>query len=178
MVRLLKTLIVVLIILIVAFVVIGLMLPTDFLVSRSIIIDAPADRIHSNLNDLNKWPQWSPWVENDPNLKITVGDISSGVGATQSWVSKDGNGSLVFTSSDPAKGINYDVEFNEGQYRCKSNFIYVPNNEGTEVIWEMSGNMDTPVIGGYFAAKMDSWVGREFEKGLSNLKEIVESQNR
>ena len=54
----------------------------------------------------------------------------------------------------------------------------MPKGEGTEVIWEMSGNMDTPVIGGYFAAKMDSWVGREFEKGLSNLKEIVESQNR
>ena len=177
MVRLLKTLIVILVILIVAFVVIGLMLPTDYLVSRSVVIDAPVGDIHANLNDLNKWPAWSPWIENDPGLQVTVGDISSGVGASQSWVGKDGDGSLVITSSDSKKGINYDLEFNEGQYRCKSNFIYVPTSEGTEVIWEMSGNMDAPVIGGYFAAKMDSWVGMEFEKGLSNLKNIVENKN-
>ena len=178
MVRLLKTLIVILVIVLVAFVVIGLMLPTDYLVSRSIVIDAPPRKIHANIDDLEKWPSWSPWIENDPTLKVTVGDKSSGVGATQTWVGKDGDGSLLVTSSDPNKGVNYDLEFNQGQYKCKANFIYVPNNEGTEVIWEMSGNMDAPVVGGYFAAKMDSWVGKEFEKGLQNLKDVVENKNQ
>ena len=83
MVRLLKTLIVVLIVLIIAFVVIGLMLPTNFLVSRSIVIDAPASKIHSNLNDLNKWPEWSPWEENDPNLEVTM-EISPPVSVQRS----------------------------------------------------------------------------------------------
>ena len=156
---------------------VGLMLPTDYLVSRSIVIDAPVSKIHPNLNDLNKWPTWSPWTENEPGLVVTVGDISSGEGASQKWVGKDGDGSLLIRSSDPNNGINYDLEFNQGQYKCKANFIYVPNSEGTEVIWEMSGNMDAPVIGGYFAAMMDSWVGKEFDKGLNNLKNLVENKN-
>ena len=177
MIKILKTLIVVLVIILVAFIVVGLMLPTNYLVSRSIVIDAPLSKIHSNINNLEKWPTWSPWIENDPTLEVTVGDVSSGVGATQSWKGKDGEGSLLITASDPSKGVNYDLAFNQGQYKCKANFIYVPKNEGNEVIWEMSGNMDVPIIGGYFAARMDSWVGTEFEKGLNNLKNISENKN-
>ena len=173
-----KTLLIIIFILIVAFVVVGLFLPTNYLVSRSIMIDAPASEIHTNINNLEKWPSWSPWIEDDPTLKVTIGDISSGVGASQSWVGKDGGGSLVFTSSDPNKGVNYDLEFDQGQYKCKSNFIYVPKEGGTEVIWEMSGNMDIPVIGGYFASTMDTFVGKYFEKGLVNLKNVVEEKNQ
>ena len=39
----------------------------------------------------------------------------------------------------------------------------------------MSGNCDTPIIGGFFARKMDSFVGPDFELGLKNLKTIVEA---
>jgi hypothetical protein len=177
MLKIIKSLIVLLIIIIVLFIVIGIILPEDYLLSRSVVIDASPQQIHPYLNNLNNWPEWSPWTENDPTLKVTVGDIYSGVGASQSWVSKDGDGSLVFTASNPQNGIDYDLEFNQGQFQCKSGFKYVPEGQNTQVIWEMTGTVDTPVIGGYFAAKMDSWVGKEFEKGLQNLKKVVENKN-
>ena len=41
----------------------------------------------------------------------------------------------------------------------------------------MSGDMGTPVIGGYFAIMMDAMVGQTFDKGLLNLKSIVENQS-
>jgi len=174
MLKVIKSLIVLLIIIIVLFIVIGIFLPKNYTVSRSIVIDASPQQIHPYINNLNNWPKWSPWTENDPTLKVTVGDIASGVGASQSWVGKDGDGSLVFTASSLQEGIDYDVEFNQGQFKCKSIFEYVPEGQNTDVIWEMKGKVDTPVIGGYFAAKMDSWVGIEFEKGLQNLKKAVE----
>jgi len=175
MLKIIKSLIVLLIIIIVLFVVIGLFLPKNYTVSRSVIIDAPPQQIHRYLNNLNKWPKWSPWAENDPTLVVKVGDVSAGVGATQSWDGKDGDGSLVVTSSDPSKGINYDLEFNQGKFQCKGGFVYIPDGQSTEVVWEMIGKVDTPVIGGYFASRMDTWVGKEFEKGLRNLKNVVEN---
>lgn len=175
MLKIIKSLIVLLIIIIVLFLVIGIFLPKEYTVSRSVVIDATPQQIHPYLNDLNNWPQWSPWTENDPTMKITLGDITSGVGASQSWVGKDGDGSLLFTQSSIQDGIDYDVEFNQGQFKCKSAFEYLPEGQQTDVIWEMKGKVDTPVLGGYFAAKMDSWVGPEFEKGLQNLKKVVES---
>ena len=174
MIKVIKSLIALLIIIIALFIVIGIFLPKDYTVSRSVVIDASSQQIHPYINNLNNWPKWSPWVENDPTLKVTVGDIASGVGASQSWVGKDGDGSLVITESNPQKGIDYDLEFNQGQFKCKSDFKYVPDGPDTQVVWEMKGKVDTPVLGGYFAAKMDKWVGAEFEKGLQNLKKAVE----
>ena len=174
MLKVIKSLIALLVILIVLFIVIGIFLPKEYTVSRSVVIDATPQQIHPYLNDLNNWPLWSPWVENDPTLKVTVGDIASGVGASQSWVGKDGDGSLVFTESSIQEGIDYDLEFNQGQFQCKGIFEYLPEGQVTDVVWEMKGSVDTPVLGGYFAAKMDTWVGAEFEKGLQNLKKVVE----
>ena len=174
MLKIIKALIVLLIIIIALFIAIGIFLPKEYTVSRSIVIDATPRQIHPYLNNLNNWPKWSPWVENDPTLKVTVGDKSSGVGASQSWVGKDGDGSLVITESSVKEGIDYDLEFNQGQFKCKGIFEYIPEGQNTDVIWEMRGKVDTPVLGGYFAAKMDSWVGPEFEKGLQNLKKVVE----
>ena len=126
MLKVIKSLIVLLVILIVLFIVIGIFLPKEYTVSRSVVIDATPQQIHPYLNDLNNWPLWSPWVENDPTLKVTVGDIASGVGASQSWVGKDGDGSLVFTESSIQEGIDYDLAFNQGQFQCKGIFEYLP----------------------------------------------------
>ena len=177
MLKIIKSLIVLLLIIIVLFVVIGLFLPQNYTVTRSINIDATPRKVYPYVNNLNNWPKWSPWTENDPTLKVTVGDKASGVGASQSWVGKDGDGSLVFTSSSPREGIRYDLEFNQGQFKCQGGFDFLPEGQDTEVVWIMTGNVDTPIIGGYFASRMDSWVGKEFERGLQNLKEVVEAGN-
>jgi len=43
-----------------------------------------------------------------------------------------------------------------------------------KVTWSMSGDMDMPVIGGYFALLMPRMVGGDFEKGLAKLKAQAE----
>ena len=40
--------------------------------------------------------------------------------------------------------------------------------------WAMSGDMGKSLTSGYFALLMDTMVGNMFEKGLSNLKNVVE----
>ena len=87
-------------------VVIGLFLPTEYTVTRSINIDSTQEKIHKYVGELNNWDKWSPWLESDPTIKVNVGEKTSGVGATQSWEGKDGSGSLVFTATDPQKGID------------------------------------------------------------------------
>lgn len=172
-----KKILVGLAILLLIIVVLGLSLPSEYEVSRSIIIDSPPGKVHEYTNNLLKWPKWSPWVDDDPSLKISIGEKSSGVGASQSWIGKDGEGSLIFTYSDPDSGIDYDLDFNKGQYKSTASFEYQPLGESTKVIWTMKGNIKAPVVGGFFAYKMDDWVGKDFEEGLNNLKVVVESKN-
>ncbi|NIP29414.1 MAG: hypothetical protein GTO02_03440 [Candidatus Dadabacteria bacterium] len=156
--------------------IIGYFLPTEYNVTRSVIIDSTPQEIHKFTGDLSNWDKWSPWIENDPTLKVKIGKNSKGVGASQSWVGEDGSGSLVFTSTNPNKGLEYDLEFNQGQFRSKAGFTYLEKGDQTEVVWSMNGNVDTPIIGGFFARKMDTFVGPDFEKGLKKLKSVVENR--
>ena len=159
------------------FILVGLFLPSQYTVVRTETIQAPPAIIHSHVNDLKKWEAWAPWKEEDPSLVVTIGTIDSGVGASQSWVGKDGNGSLTFTKSSPEQGIDYDLSFNDGMYKCEAFLHYDRQGEGSLVTWQMNGDMDIPVIGGYFATMMDSMAGPMFERGLTKLKKTVEGHS-
>ncbi len=176
--RILKTLLSTIIVIIVVVVVVGLFLPTSYTVERSIVINAPPSRIHEYVGNLENWNSWEPWGEEDPTIVITHGEKTKGVGASQSWVGESGDGALTFTKDSSTEGIAYDLVFDGGTYVCQSAMVYDPLEEGeTKVTWTMSGDMGTPIIGGYFAMIMDAMVGETFDKGLSNLKSTVEGQS-
>ena len=44
----------------------------------------------------------------------------------------------------------------------------------TKVTWSMQGDMNMPIIGGYFALFMQYSIGSMFQQGLDQLKLIVE----
>jgi len=175
-VKILRTILSVIVILIVVLVVVGLFLPTSYTVERSIVIDAPPAQIHEYVGDLKNWDAWEPFREGDPTIVVTHGEKTKGVGATQSWVGESGDGALTFTKDSPVEGVEYDLVFDQGT--SESAITYSPLEDGeTQVTWTMSGDMGTPVIGGYFVLMMDSMVGGMFDKGLSNLKSTVEGQS-
>ncbi|MEW6146284.1 MAG: SRPBCC family protein [Thermodesulfobacteriota bacterium] len=173
--RFIKTAAVVLIILVVTIAVIGLFLPARYSVERSVEINASPGEIHEYVGDLKKWDDWSPWKEEDPSIVVTLGEKTSGVGASQSWVGESGTGALTITESSPDKGIEYDLLFDGGTYECVGSMKYdrLPDGD-TKVTWVMSGDMGKSLASGYFALLMDTMVGGMFEKGLSNLKKAVE----
>ncbi len=160
---------------IIVFVVGGMMLPTEYSLSRDIEIQAKPEAIHEYVGDLKKWDAWAPWKEEDPDIVTTYGEITSGVGASQSWMDSEGGGSLTLTKSSPEQGIEYDLFFDQGTYQCKSAIQYATVAENiTKVTWSMQGDMNMLIIGGYLAITMDSMIGTMFERGLSKLKSHAE----
>ncbi len=154
--------------------VVGLIIPNDVNVTRSIEIDATPEQIHYYINDLEQWPSWSPWVTADPSMKTTIGDIKSGVGATQSWQGESGSGSLTITESSVESGVVYDMSFEGDPGVYQAGLVYQPTDKGTRVTWFMKGKMKPIIIGNYFSLLMDSLVGGSFEQGLQMLKQQVE----
>jgi len=162
--------------LIILFVGIGLFLNPEFQVKREVSIKASPETIHTYINDLNQWPKWSPWQQLDPSVKTTVGDISSGIGASQSWTDNTGGGKLKFTHSSLKDGIVYDLNFAGDPSVFITKMGYRVEGDHTYVSWSMQGKMEPIIIGNYFAQLMDTLVGDSFMLGLNNLKETVESE--
>ena len=176
--RFIKNFLLSVLLILIILIVIGLFLPASFTVERSIKINASPEKVHEYVGDLVMWDEWTPWKEEDPTIVVTRGDKTKGVGASQSWVGESGDGALTITKDTPDEGIEYDLVFEGGQYLSKGAIMYDEIDAGeTKVTWIMSGDMETPVIGGYFAILMDSMVGDMFDKGLNNLKAAAEESS-
>ena len=156
---------------------VGLFLPRTWTVGRTVTIDAPTARVHALCDDLEQWPAWTPWFRADPELEITMGAVTRGVGAHQSWRGKDGAGELTFTASDPERGIAYDIAFIDRNTRAVCTMAYAPAANGaTEVTWTMTGDSGWNVMERYLGLLMDPLLGPMFEDGLERLKLVAEGK--
>ena len=162
---------------ILVFVLVGAMFSREFDVTRKVVVNAEPAKIHALVGELKRWDEWTPWLESDPTIVTTFGPTTSGVGASQTWTGKDGDGRLTFTQADPVRGIDYDMVFIDGEREMPSKgwIHYTPVTGGMQVEWGMTGVVDMPVVGGYFAAMMDLMVGGMFERGLEKLKARTET---
>jgi uncharacterized protein YndB with AHSA1/START domain len=155
---------------------IGYLLPSDYRAERSLVIDAPAEKIFPLLNDLSQWHRWAVWFARDPGLEINRSDPPRGVGAFQKWNGEQGRGELTITESENNRRLVYSLFFPEFGARTTGSFQLIPGNEGTRVVWANEGNAGDLVISGYFALFMDSMMGPDLLGGLRNLKRTVEAE--
>lgn len=153
---------------------VGFFLSKEFTVSREVTIEASPEKVYALVGDLERWPEWGPWKDADAALEVTLGEQTSGVGASQSWVGTDGDGRLVFTEADPNKGVVFDLFFNEDAFANTSSITYERAGGGLLVTWKMSGSVPAPIVGGYLAWMMPDMIAPMFDDGLAKLKAAAE----
>lgn len=159
------------------FIIVGLMLPNEFRVTRNLPIHAPSAVIHQYVGDINQWSSWSPWLSYDPDIKFMPGQITQGIGASQSWSGSHGHGHLTVTATSEMRGIECDLQFDGGRSHSQSTVRYFPiNPQTTDVVWTINGRIKTPILGGYIALVMNSKTGPLFVEGLYKLKKLAETE--
>ncbi|NRA53328.1 MAG: SRPBCC family protein [Gammaproteobacteria bacterium] len=154
----------------------GLFLPQDYRLMRSQTILATPQAVHQLVGDLNQWPRWSPWLELEPSVQVTLGSQQTGVGASQHWTDDSGGGRLSFIASSPSTGIIYNLWFGENKMPAISHLNYIVlSSQMVRIEWTLEGEVQLPIIGFYLAQAMDWLIGPAFELGLANLKREVEN---
>jgi len=161
------------------FVVVVARRPAKFRIERSLAVAARPERVFVHVNDFRRWGAWSPWERMDPMMKKTFAGAADGEGSIYSWVgnSKVGEGRMTIEKSTAPALVVLKLEFlKPWQATNATTFSFVPEGDRTKVTWAMEGENRT------FAAKafatvmnMDKMVGKDFEKGLANLKSLAES---
>jgi uncharacterized protein YndB with AHSA1/START domain len=152
--------------------------PKTFRIERSIGILAPAERVHTLLNDFKAWKQWSPWEDKDPHLKRHYSGAESGPGARYAWSGNRevGDGEMEILESVTGKKVLVDLHFLKPfEARNHAEFSLEEVAGKTQVTWAMYGpqSMMARFMSIFFS--MEKMVGPDFEKGLSNLKHRSES---
>ena len=66
---------------VVVFVAIVAMQPSEYRVARTVRISASAPAVFGQVNDFHKWEAWNPWAKLDPAMKQTYEGAPAGIGA-------------------------------------------------------------------------------------------------
>ncbi|MEQ1887357.1 MAG: SRPBCC family protein [Bryobacteraceae bacterium] len=148
-----------------------------FLLQRSTVIEAPADRLYGLIQDLKAFNTWNPFAKMDSNLNVQYDSITQGNGAAYSWNgAKAGIGRMQVTEAVPSERVTMSLDFTKPMEAHNTVvFSLRPQGAGTQVTWAMSGKMPYMhrVMTLFFS--MDKMVGVQFEQGLASLKVLAES---
>ncbi|SFD62095.1 Polyketide cyclase / dehydrase and lipid transport [Chitinophaga sp. CF118] len=152
--------------------VISMFLPSTVKVVRTRVVPASVTAVFQQVNILKNWEGWSPWHQLDPGMQLTYSDVESGVGAHFRWKSKHPQvrkGMLSITEIRLYEYIGLDMQFME-QRKVKGYFRFEPARNGTLVTWGLFAEMGQHPGRRLMGMMMDKWVGKDFERGLENLK--------
>lgn len=150
--------------------------PDTFRIARSTSVNAPPEAIYPMIADFHRWTEWSPYEKLDADLKRFYGGAQSGPGATYAWDGKKaGTGRMEIVDVTPPNLVSIKLDFTKPfKASNMAEFSMRPEAGGTAVTWSMTGpqNLMAKVMGLFFS--MDTFVGRDFETGLANIKRNAE----
>lgn len=175
--RFLRNLFIGLVVLVVAFVVVAFVLPRHVVIERQISIAASPAAVFPLINSLERGTEWSPWTVRDPDIEIAYEGPAEGVGNIMTWASNVetvGNGREEIVESVENERVVTLLDFGD-MGTARAWFDLVETEGGTQVTWALDADMGNNPIGRWMGLFMDGMVGPDYETGLSNLRDLVES---
>jgi hypothetical protein len=164
-------------VIVILFVVIVALQPSEFRVARGTTICALPAVIFAEVNDFHKWEAWNPWGKIDPAMKQTYEGAPMGTGAIYAWAGNKevGEGRMTITESRPNDLIRIKLEFFKPfAGNSIAEFTFKPEANQTAVTWSMAGENNFMAKAIHLFMNMDKMIGSQFEKGLADMKAVVE----
>jgi len=148
-----------------------------FSFQRATTIKAPPEKIFPLINDFHQWGNWSPYENKDPAMKRSYSGAASGQGAVYAWEGNKNVGSgrmEILEARAPSKIVIKLDFFTPFEAHNTAEFTMQPHGGATNIVWVMTG--PAPFMSKVMQVFMsfDSMIGKDFEAGLANLKNLTE----
>jgi len=158
--------------------VLALIAPKSYDVFRTIEINKPRSDVFAYLKYLKKQEEWSPWQKKDPNMEKKFTGTDGTVGAVSYWNGNKevGEGEQEITKIIEGERMEGELRFLK-PWKSTSNCYLQADEIGvssTKVTWGFTGKNKFPFSIMMLFMSMDKMVGKDFEEGLSDLKNILE----
>ena len=148
-------------------------------IEKTITIHKSSGLVFEYLKITKNQDNFSVWNMADPNMKKTHTGTDGTVGYIYRWDStmkNMGAGEQEITAIEEGKNIDYEVRFSRPmQNTGKIKFIITGiGKESTSVSWIFDSPSKFPMS--LFAPIFRKMLGKDLEKGLINLKTILEKE--
>ena len=148
-------------------------LPSTYEVERSIYTSIPAATLYNYLYDFENWPEWNPWILEDPEMKLSFSQNNSNQPEYR-WEGKEGNGTIKTLKTNAPFEIEQQMTF-EGF--SSSDVSWNIKKDSDSLHWIMGGKMNFVMkIFTLQMGEMETMIGPYCKKGLYTINRILSTQ--
>ena len=155
--------------------------PATYRAVRTATFAAPPASVFAQANDLKKYQTWNPFGKSDTAATYAYEGPATGMGSILKWSStgQTGEGTMTIVASRPNEVVRYRLVFIRPMAGAGDMAITLqPQGNQTLVTWSMEGDKAyLAKLMGLFMS-MDKMIGGAFERGLAELKSIVEVETK
>lgn len=145
---------------------------------KSVLINAPVEKVWSNVNTLKACNRWNPWMEKDPNVKLQYSGPDGAPGSSFSWESDDKNvgaGNQTITKVTPNSEVDSRIEFlRPFKGKGEAYLMLTVERAVTRVSWGIESSTPWPMNIVKLFGVIEKNMNRDFTHGLNKLKGICE----
>jgi hypothetical protein len=160
-------------------VILGIVVPKDYEVSRSIIVNKPLPETFQYLKYIKNQDFWSPWKKKDPNLTQDFKGVDGEVGFISKWKGNKevGEGEQEILNILENESIETQLRFLKPWKSESIGHLLVEkiDERQTMITWGFSGKNKFLMSIFMLFMNMDKAVGKDFEEGLTSLKQVLEN---
>jgi effector-binding domain-containing protein len=172
---------IVILVIIVLIVILGFIAPKGYHAERTVSINAPKAMVFNQVKYWRNWQAWSPWAEQDSAMQIMIEGTDGEVGSGYKWIGDPditGRGEMTNTGLKEGEEITYHLHFLEPWESESDGYVRLMEGESgeVEVAWGFQGEMPFPWNIMMLFTSMNDMIGKDFDRGLTLLKDIVEKE--
>lgn len=174
--RILKTVGIVILGIIAILMIASVFMPTRVHIERDIIINAQKELIFQQVNNLENWKQWAPWMPDSINGFDTAGEDEPNTDATTPTddpKARTSGTTVAITRSVPFEVVEMDIE--KEKWQMKGAFRLEVLQEGVRAIWSIDAETGKKPFRKYSGLFFNKYIGDQLEEGLLNLKNLAET---
>ncbi|MBP6432381.1 MAG: SRPBCC family protein [Ferruginibacter sp.] len=176
--KFLKRLLLFILFLVAAALITALFVSKDLNVSKEVVINKPKQDVFNYIKQLKNQNNYAVWNKMDPNMKQTFTGTDATVGFISAWEgNKDvGKGQQTITKITEGERFETELKFIE-PWESKANAFMTTtavNDSTTKVSWGFESKMAYPMNITKLFMDMEKMLGDDYQKGLANLKTVLE----
>ncbi len=177
----LKVILVIILVIIAIPLIAALFISKDYTVEREVIINKPKEEVFDYVKYLKNQNEYSTWAKIDPDMKKEFRGEDGKVGFVSAWDSEKGEagkGEQEIKKITGTERIDYEIRFIKPMESVSESYMELEENsaETTKVKWGFNGHMSYPFNFMQVFFDMEKLIGDDLQKGLEELKRIVENR--
>ncbi|MGH1419456.1 MAG: SRPBCC family protein [Hyphomicrobiaceae bacterium] len=157
---------------------VGMLLPNEMVVERTVMINAAPEKIFPYVNNFRKSQEWSPWAKIDPQgTTYKYEGPEQGVGHKVTWSSENknvGKGVQEIIESEESARVKTALDFYE-HGKANAEFKLQPSASGTSVSWAFNSPLGANPVARWMGLIFKPMISSQFEQGLASMKTLIEA---